>query len=106
MMGFALVAPRKSPRSRLNCAYAPAPSKAVRGPLGYDPNGFRPPLCQLAPAADKRLHGLTAAEMYQLRTKCIAANLRFGILPCIWKSDAAELARRLNYGLLDREAFC
>ena len=34
MMGFALVAPRKSPRSRLNSAYAPAPSKAVRGPLG------------------------------------------------------------------------
>jgi len=34
MMGFALVARRKSPRSRLNSAYAPAPSKAVRGPLG------------------------------------------------------------------------
>jgi len=34
MMGFALVAPRKSPRSRLNCAYRSAPSKAVRGPLG------------------------------------------------------------------------
>ena len=32
MMGFALVEPRKSPRSRLNCAYAPA--KAVRGALG------------------------------------------------------------------------
>src|SRR5262249_5957528 len=36
MMGFALVARRKSPRSRLNSAYAPAPSKAVRGPLGVN----------------------------------------------------------------------
>jgi hypothetical protein len=41
MMGFALVAPRKSPRSRLNSAYAPAPSKAVRGPLGVKIRDYR-----------------------------------------------------------------